>query len=117
MTTTTQTNQPNPASTAKAQPLVSLDHFPLRAAIWANHTREGDLYYSVTFDRTYKDGDDWKYTDSFRRSDLLALAKLADEADTQVRLLIDADRDARRPRNPRNPQNHAEAVGTVGVAA
>ena len=48
--------------------------------IWNNPSEKGD-FYSVTFERNYKDeGDTWKSSQSFRRDDLLELAKAADKA-------------------------------------
>ncbi|MEM9416317.1 MAG: hypothetical protein AAGA29_12695 [Planctomycetota bacterium] len=55
----------------------------IRAAIWANATEHG-LWHNVTFERSYKDGGDWKSSDSFGRDDLLTLAKLADLAHTWI---------------------------------
>lgn len=55
----------------------------IRAAVWANPTDHG-VWHNVTFERTYKDGEDWKSSDSFGRDDLLTLAKLADLAHTWI---------------------------------
>ena len=49
----------------------------IKAAIWQNQTETG-VRYSATFERLYKDGDQWKQTRSFGRDDLLLLAKVAD---------------------------------------
>ena len=51
----------------------------MKAAIWANATDDG-VRHSVTFIRSYKDGEAWKTTHSFGRDDLLVMAKLADQA-------------------------------------
>ena len=40
--------------------------------------------HNVTFSRLYKDGDQWKSTQSFGRNDLLVLAKVADLAHTRL---------------------------------
>ena len=40
--------------------------------------------YNVTFSRLYKEGDEWKSTQSFGRNDLLVLAKVADLAHTRL---------------------------------
>ena len=40
--------------------------------------------FNVTFERSYKDGEEWKTTNSFGRDDLLKLAKLADEAHSWI---------------------------------
>lgn len=55
--------QPNgPAKTIRAG--------NVKATIWENHTDAGDTYYSVSTTRSYKDGDQWKETNSFYRDDL-----------------------------------------------
>ncbi|MEM6259413.1 MAG: hypothetical protein AAGI37_14110 [Planctomycetota bacterium] len=90
MTTTTNT-QPAPVAN-KRQPVTTVDHFPLRAAIWDNVTREGEVFYSVTFERAYKKDGKWNSSSNFNRSDLLALAKLADAVDTAIREMVDASR-------------------------
>ena len=51
----------------------------IKAAIWKNDTTSG-VRFNVTFSRFYKDGDQWKSTDSFGRDDLLTLAKVSDQA-------------------------------------
>jgi len=55
----------------------------IRAAIWANQTDSG-LWHNVTFERTYRDGEAWKSSDSYGRDDLLVLAKLADMAHSWI---------------------------------
>ena len=55
----------------------------VKAAIWVNETEYG-VRYGVTFQRLYKDGDDWKTTDSFSRDELLLVAKVADLAHTWI---------------------------------
>ena len=55
----------------------------IKAAIWKNDTENG-VRYNVTFSRIYKDGDDWKSTDSFGRDDLLVLAKVSDSAHSWI---------------------------------
>ncbi len=47
--------------------------------------------YNVTVKRHYKDGDSWKSTESFRRDDLLVLAKVADTAHTTILELENED--------------------------
>ena len=49
--------------------------------LWANDTKVG-VRYGVTFQRLYKDGEEWKTTDSFGRDDLPLVAKVADMAHT-----------------------------------
>lgn len=52
----------------------------IRAAVWLNQSGQGDAWYSVTVTRSYKDGDEWKDTTSYRRDDLPLVAKVADLA-------------------------------------
>ena len=55
----------------------------VKATIWENHV--GDvLRYNVTLSRSYKDGDEWKSTESFGRDDLLTLAKAIDRAHSWI---------------------------------
>lgn len=60
---------------------VRLGH--VKAAVWKNETEAG-VRYNVTFSRIYKDGDNWKSTESFGRDDLLLLGKVADQAHTWI---------------------------------
>jgi hypothetical protein len=55
----------------------------IKAAVWKNETETG-ARYNVTFRRLYKDGDQWKTTDSFGRDDLLLLGKVADQAHSWI---------------------------------
>ena len=50
----------------------------ISASIFRNENADVRTYYNAQFDRSYKDGDDWKHTKSFDRDDLLNLAKVAD---------------------------------------
>ncbi len=52
----------------------------VQVAIWENEGKEGSSYYTVSFDRRYKDkNDEWKSTTSLKANDLpkaiLALQK------------------------------------------
>ena len=55
----------------------------VKAAIWRNET-EGRTRHNVTFSRLYKDGEQWKTTQSFGSNDLLVLAKVADQAHSRI---------------------------------
>ncbi len=63
-----------------------VDHIRLgniSASIWRNDTDSGTIY-NATFQRSYKDGDDWKNSESFGRDDLLVLTKVADQANSRI---------------------------------
>lgn len=55
----------------------------VKAAVWAN-TGESGVWYSVVFSRLYKEGDNWKRSESFSRDDLPLVAKLADRVHTWI---------------------------------
>lgn len=55
----------------------------VKAVIWTNDTEAGQRH-SVQLRRIYKDGNDWKESDSFGRDDLLVLAKLLDQVHTWI---------------------------------
>lgn len=56
----------------------------VKAAIWANETRNG-IMYSATFDRRYKDGEEWRSSHSFGLFDMIHLIKCAADAQVWVR--------------------------------
>lgn len=47
------------------------------ASIWENQSKNNGAWYSVTITRSYRDGDEYKDSTSFRRDDLLFVAKAA----------------------------------------
>ena len=55
----------------------------VKAAVWENQTEAG-IRHNVSIQRLYKDGDDWKTTESFGRDDLPLVAKVADQAHTWI---------------------------------
>ena len=68
---------------ANPKPISEVRIGRVKAAIWPNET-EGRTRHNVTFSRLYKDGDEWKSTQSFSRNDLLLLAKVADQAHSRI---------------------------------
>lgn len=48
-------------------------------AVWENESKEGNKFYNVSMERNYKDGEEWKKTNSLRENDIpkaiLALQK------------------------------------------
>lgn len=68
---------------AKDKPIHEVRLGSIKAAIWKNDTPNG-VRFNVTFARLYRDGDDWKSTDSFGRDDLLVVAKVADQAHSWI---------------------------------
>jgi hypothetical protein len=55
----------------------------IKGAIWENETENGTRH-NVTFQRLWKDGDEWRSSDSFGRDDLPLLMKVADLAHTWI---------------------------------
>jgi hypothetical protein len=75
-----------------SKPVAKLRLGRISAAIWKNDTDKGSLF-NVSFQRSYKEGDEFKNSQSFGRDDLLVLAKLADQAHTKIHeLQNDSDR-------------------------
>ncbi|MCP4610963.1 MAG: hypothetical protein GY845_19830 [Planctomycetes bacterium] len=62
---------------------------PISASIWANTkvvTGDTVKFYSVTINKAYKEGEDWKHTNSFDIEDLPKVALVANEAYKYIRL-------------------------------
>lgn len=55
----------------------------IEISVWKNDGDKGP-WYSVTASRSYKQGEEWKQSDSFGQDDLLMLAKLIDMAHTWI---------------------------------
>ena len=61
----------------------------ISASIWANTkvvNGETVKLYSVTINKAFKEGDEWKYTNSFNIEDLPKVALVANEAYKYIRL-------------------------------
>jgi hypothetical protein len=67
----------------KTQPVHEVRFGSIKATVWENMIGEG-IKYNVTFSRIYKDGQEWKASESFGRDDLLVVAKAADQAHTWI---------------------------------
>ena len=62
---------------------------PITATIWADtKTVNGEMvkFYSIKIDKAYKNGDEWKHTNSFAAEDLPKVALVANEAYKHIRL-------------------------------
>jgi hypothetical protein len=68
---------------AKNRPVHEIRLGRIKAAVWANDTENG-VRHSVTLSRIYKDGNEWKSTDSFGREDLPLVCKVADQAHSWI---------------------------------
>ena len=55
----------------------------IKAAIWENETANGSRH-NVKVVRLYKDGEEWKDSDTFGRDDLLVVGKVLDLAHTWI---------------------------------
>jgi hypothetical protein len=74
------------------QPIAKLSLFPITAAIWLNE-KDGKSWYSTKIERRFKDeSGTWRSTDTFSAGDLLLVAKIADQAHTEIEKLRAADR-------------------------
>lgn len=72
----------------KKQPVDAIKRGNIIVSIWANETSNG-VFYNITSQRFYRDGDSWKYSDSFGRDDILLLNKCQDEALSRIFQLQD----------------------------
>ncbi len=68
---------------AKQQPVHDVRIGAVKATIWENETTSGTRH-NVTLSRLYKDGEEWKQTESFGRDDLLLVAKVVDQAHSWI---------------------------------
>lgn len=53
------------------QPVKKFSAGGVSAAVWENESKDGQVFYSVTLDRRYKDAnEEWKSSGSLRQNDL-----------------------------------------------
>ena len=70
---------------ANQRPTATVRIGTVKAAIWENKNNGERTCYNVTFSKRYRDAEgQWKTTHSFGRNDLLVLAKVADQAHSQI---------------------------------
>ena len=70
-------------ATNNSKPVAELRIGTVKATVWKNEV-SGITRHNVTFSRLYKDGEQWKTTQTFGRNDLLVLAKVADQTHTRI---------------------------------
>lgn len=71
------------------KPVKTFSCGPIRATIWCNSRIMDDAVvevHSVRISRSYKDGDEWKNTNTFNTEDLPKVAILAKEAYKFIRV-------------------------------
>jgi hypothetical protein len=86
------------------KPIVTLRDGFISAAIWRNENDNG-TFFAVTFNRAYKDGDKLQNTSSFSGTDLLKVARLAEQSYDAIRnLAADKNADAQN-QVPEPPDN------------
>jgi len=71
------TNKPS------SKPIHKIRDGTIEVSIWKNEGEKGP-WYSVSPRRSYKQGEEWKESDSYGQDDLLPLAKLLDLAHTWI---------------------------------
>lgn len=80
----TNTRKKTQANESAKPPVAKLPLGLINASIWERLTDKG-TFYSVTFERRYRDSEgEWHSTHSYDGNDLLTLAKLADQAHSKI---------------------------------
>jgi hypothetical protein len=82
-------------SSEKQFPVAKLSVGSIHAAVWRKESPGKSPFYSTTFELRYQDKDGaWKSGESYGQTDLLALAKCADLAFSEIVLLRRRDSEA-----------------------
>ena len=75
-----------------ASPVARIKIGGVSAAIFRNEGEKG-AFHTATIERSYKDGDDWKTTNSFGTKDLAALSAVSQQATAKCLELDEDERD------------------------
>ena len=65
---------------------------PIAASIWQDsrvHNNQVVTFYSISIDKAYKDGEEWKHAKTFAAEDLPKVCIVAEEAYKHLRLTVD----------------------------
>ena len=73
------TAQPATSTESGDRPAQELRLGRIKATIWANHSDKG-TWFNVRVTRLYKDGEEWKESDSFSRDDLPLVKEVVHQA-------------------------------------
>lgn len=90
--------QPSAAETNR--PFHEVRHRNIRATVWKNDTAKGSMY-NVTVSRSYREGEEWRNSQSFGFDDLMNLAKALYDAHSFISAQQARDRAANRPSSRR----------------
>jgi len=83
----------------------------IHAAIWQNAGTDGRHYYSVTFEKRYRDAQgNWQSTTSYQRDDMLVLAKVTDKVYDLIQSTQSQDRAQASVNNTAQVQQRTAAV-------
>jgi hypothetical protein len=52
------------------KPIKKFSAGSLQLAIWENEGKEGTVFHTISFDKRYKDNDEWKSSNSLKPNDL-----------------------------------------------
>jgi len=76
------------------KPAARIKLHPVSASIWRNQNPNG-TFYAVTVERSYRDdAGKWQTSSTFNANELLLLAKVADQAHSEIFKLRASDRNA-----------------------
>lgn len=73
----TETTEPTDQPRQGKPPVHEVRIGRVRCTIWENEDPERGPWFSATFTRSYKQGDEWKTAQSFGRDDMLVVAEVA----------------------------------------
>jgi hypothetical protein len=73
--------------TDKKKPIQKVQSGPVTGAIWENEGKDG-TFFSATFERSYKDGEDFKNSTSYGANDLAHLILCGTKVSQAIDVLI-----------------------------
>jgi hypothetical protein len=94
---------------ANARPEKEIRLGRIKASVWSNESETAN-WFTVTVQRLYKDGEQWKTSDSFSRDDLPLLCKVIDQAHTWMFQQAGAHSSRERDDSDESHSNSALAV-------
>ena len=103
--------QQEQSQATKNRPVHVIRYGMVKVAVWRNVIDMGNAsrpMYNATAVRIYKDGDEWRDTQSFGYDDLLNLAKASEEAHTWIAPQLVRDREEEQQQEEPEQQQQSE---------
>lgn len=88
------------------KPIETFRSGTVKATVWANKSDDNQVFHTITIVRAYKDGDEWKETNSYLTQHLMDLSLVAGETFKFLRMEL-RERNREQAQNDNSPEHQS----------